>query len=425
MNHFKKELEPLEISKGHKLILISIISMGGVIIFQPIYLRYIFYESFLIGLNIDNQQLGSLVGIFGILAAILYIPSGILADKVRMRTLAILGFISTALLVFWYAMLPPYEVLLFIFGVLAITTILIWWGIRFKLIRLISTEEEYPRNIGISFGLYGFAGLIYNLLTLIIFNAISDERLGIQIVIFFTGGLILIFGILSIFFIPKFRGEIKKENKVIDFTDFKKAITNKGVLLTAVSMFFIMFFYMGMSYSTPYLTKVYGAPLVLVSIIGMTRNYGLAMVSSPFFGKLAKQSHSPAKIIIYISGITALCFLGFILLPKESSYLPIVVGVTLILGFVGNGGFALVSSQLTETHVPIEIFGAGAGIISAIGFFPESFMHKWFGSMIDRFGENGFMMIFAFLMICSLISIFISGGIRRYVKKITTTHTSN
>lgn len=125
MNFLKGEKKLSDLSRFHKMFLIVLISMGSSIIYMPVYLKNVFYEPLMVGLGVSNEQLGALVGMYGIMATILYIPSGIVADKVRVRTLAWVGFAATALAVFWYAAMPSYGVLLFIFGLMAVTTILI------------------------------------------------------------------------------------------------------------------------------------------------------------------------------------------------------------------------------------------------------------------------------------------------------------
>ena len=57
-----------------------------------------------------------MVSFYGIVALICYLPSGIIADKFRMRTLAWVGFIGTAVLTFLYAMLPSVQMCYVLFG---------------------------------------------------------------------------------------------------------------------------------------------------------------------------------------------------------------------------------------------------------------------------------------------------------------------
>jgi MFS family permease len=144
-----------DLSSGRRWFLLILASIGSSIIYAPAYLKAVFYDPLQKALGVSNTELGAVFGAYAITALICYLPSGILADKVRMRTLSSVGFISTAVLTFVYAMLPSLAVLYVVFILMGVTTILIWWGVRYKLVRLVSKEDEYPKRIGLSYGIYG------------------------------------------------------------------------------------------------------------------------------------------------------------------------------------------------------------------------------------------------------------------------------
>ena len=64
---------------------------------------------------------------------------------------------------------------------------------------------------------------------------------------------------------------------------------------------------------------------------------------------------------------------GLIVLPAEAGMAVIAAVIVIILGFVANGVFGIVSAQLTEGKVPLTIFGAATGIVSVVGFMPDTF----------------------------------------------------
>ena len=175
------------------------------------YLKGVFYDPLMTALGCTNADLGAMVSFYGIVALICYLPSGILADKFRMRTLAWVGFIGTAVLTLLYAMLPSVQMCYVLFGGMGLTSILIWWGTRFKVIRLCCEEDEYPARIGVSYSIYGVAGLVIGMINVAIVAAIPDTTFAMQSVIIFLGVLIAILGVLSFIFIPDFKGEINKD----------------------------------------------------------------------------------------------------------------------------------------------------------------------------------------------------------------------
>ena len=138
----REEKRASELGRGQRIFLLVLVSMGSSIIYTPAYLKGVFYDPLMEALDCTNADLGWLLFAYAITATICYLPSGIVADKVRVRTLAWVGFTLTAILTFIYAMLPSMSTLLLVFIGQGISTILIWWGIRFKLVRLISEEDE-------------------------------------------------------------------------------------------------------------------------------------------------------------------------------------------------------------------------------------------------------------------------------------------
>ena len=112
----KGEVTYKDLTGFHKWFLIVLISMGSSIIYTPMYLKGVFYDPLMTALGCTNADLGAMVSFYGIVALICYLPSGIIADKFRMRTLAWVGFIGTAVLTFLYAMLPSVQMCYVLFG---------------------------------------------------------------------------------------------------------------------------------------------------------------------------------------------------------------------------------------------------------------------------------------------------------------------
>lgn len=414
----KKEVDYTQLSKIKVLLLIFLSGAGSGAIYAPVYLKNVFYEPLLLGLNISNAQLGLLSGVYGIMATLLYIPCGMIADKLRLRTMAAGGFISTALVTFWYAMLPSYSVLIVIFVVYAVTTILVFWGFHFKVLRFCGPEEKYPSLVGLCYALYGLGGLVINGVALAVFNNFSDYVTGVRFSLLFIGVLILALGILSFFTVPYFKGEIVTDpDKKFNINEFMEALKHPGVWLSSMILFFVMIVYMGMNYTTPYLTDVFGAPLALVGVIGMVRYYGIAIIAAPALGAFTTKIGSPCKAIICVMIGCGLCCGAYVIMPPTGFFLTVAIVITLIIGFLANGAYGVTSSVLTETHVPPHIFGAATGLLSVIGFLPESFMHQAFGSLIDHYGNTGYTYIFLILLGSAVIAVLGCVATRRFLKK--------
>lgn len=376
----KKEVSVNEISKFTENAVLTIISCGAVIVYLTFLIRYVFYEPVLESLELTNEKLGVLYGLYGTTALICYLPGGILADKFRVKHLTTAGFALSAILTFWYSRLPDYNQLLIIFPLMGITTTLIFWGVRYKAIRLISDDVSYSKNIGISYGIVGIVGLVVNFISMGIFNAFSAMSQGFNMVLMFYAGLNMVFAVASFLFIPKFKNEIVSNKKKHDFSQTIEAVKNPGVWLTTLTMFFTYTVYTSLSYTVPFMQSVFGASASTVALMGNIRMYGLSLFSSPIIGILASKIKSPSKTIMICMGVAAISLFILPIIPPAPAGMIMAMLVIIVLSFFLSGAYGIVSSLFTETKVPMEIFGSASGILSVIGFIPDVFVFPIAGS---------------------------------------------
>ena len=393
-----KERRAKDLTSFHRVFLLVLVSIGSSIVYTPAYLQYVFDKPLgkaLIASGVATQEsvattMGTLLSAYSWTALICYLPSGIIADRIRVRTLAWVGFGSTALLVYWYAFFPSYTLLIGLFVAMGVTTILIWWGIRFKLVRLVSEEDAYSRNIGISYGLYGLVGLLLGFLNAWIISLLSGQGdvIPMRAVLIVLGSVIMVLALLSFLFIPKFEGEFGSGDEGFNFKQLGQVLSNPVVWLAAATLFFVYFFYTGVNQTTGYMDNVMKLAPSIVLVVGSVRTYGVSLVSAPVFGAVATKLGSPSKVIGTGSVVVMIGLAVFAFLPAQASLAYVAVAMAILLAFVANGVFGICSSQLTEGKVSVSVFGTATGLLSVIGFLPDTFSYIWFGSIRDAHQDN-------------------------------------
>lgn len=416
--HTAAEVTYADLDKRRRILLLILVSVGSSAIYTPIYLKSVFYDPLMEALGCTNEQLGTLVTVYAIAATVFYFFSGIVADKVRVRTLSWIGYAGTAALTFAYALLPSYNLLLAIFFCYAVFSILIWWGTRFKLVRLIYPEEAYAEKIGISYGIFGAAGLILGVAAIPIVASFASARMGITALLIVCGIIQALLAVAAFAFIPRFKGEIGLgSGDMFSLKGIGAALRNPGVWWASGAMFFIYFVFIGSTFTTPYMTMCLAAPVLLATAISTVRSMGMTIISAPLFGVLAQKAKSPSKIIIAGSAASALCLVALMVLPHDGTML--VAGCVLIclFAFIINGAYGIGSGQLAESHVPVGVFGVASGLCSIIGRLPDTFIHTWFGSMIDQQGTAAFGPIFAILALACVAAVVCSAMVIRNAKK--------
>lgn len=412
-----KKLQTAEtISTFTRWAVVAIISCGAYVVYLCYLARYSFYDQVIDGLKITNTQLGVLYGLYGTTATLAYFPGGILADKVRVKYLATLGFAMSAVLTFWYSTLPSYAELKVIFLLFGLCTTFIFWGIRYKAIRLVSTDQNYSTNIGISYGVVGIVGLVVSFVSLSIFGKFTDPSKGFNTVLMFYAGINAVFAVLSFIFIPKFENEIVTEKKKLNLDELMQAVKHPGVWLTTLCMFFVYIVYTSLAYTVSYLTAI-GATAAIASIVGTIRTYGISLFSSPIIGGIAEKKR-PSRTIVLCSIITCIGLAALAVAPKTQGFIIPAVLLICVLSFFLSGAYGVTSSMFTETNVPASIFGSASGILSVIGFVPDMFVSPVAGKWLDTYDTAGaYTRIFAVLAISAVLAGVCAYAVKAYSDK--------
>ncbi|MCL1899229.1 MAG: MFS transporter [Promicromonosporaceae bacterium] len=412
-------------STTRRWLLLALVSAGSSIMYYIPYLRWVFPDQMVAALDISNQQLGQLMSAYAITALVCYLPAGILADKIRMRTLSWIGYLSTAALLFVYATLPSFGVMILLMIALGVTTILIWWGTRFKLVRLLFAEDQYQSRIGWSYMFFALAGLaIGNGIAQIILRTYGEgyEANFLRVLLIVVGSIIAVMGVLSLLFVPKFDNEFDPNAARVSLSEFWQALRNPAVIFAAVTMFSVYFVNTSMTYTTQWLTMgPVLASTVIATNIANLRSYGVGVISGPVGGTLTKIVGSTSKMIMGISTIVIGILLVFIFVPWGAGTAVLAAVIVLVMAFFTLAQFYIASGQLTEARVPTPIFGAATGVLSLVGFLPDTFRDIIFGGWVDDFEagtrDNAFQQIFWVVVSVAVVGIIASYGVLRISRK--------
>lgn len=102
------------------LTIIALGLAGGSIYFLP-YIKYVFYDAQISTMGITNTQSGLMLTMYTIGNMILYIPGGIIADKVSPKKALVISLLSTTALAYIYAFSMNFAV-----------AMVIWLGLSFS-----------------------------------------------------------------------------------------------------------------------------------------------------------------------------------------------------------------------------------------------------------------------------------------------------
>lgn len=391
-------------SKLRKYLTIAALGLaGGSIYFLP-YIKYVFYDAQIAAMGITNAQSGLLLTMYTIGNVILYVPGGIIADKVSPKKSLVVSLIATGILCLIYAFTLNYYLSLAIWLGLSFSTAFVFWSSLMKAVRIVGTEEEQGFMYGLYYACNGLAGAITQALALYASGTAGDDIVGGFFRAIVVGGaMAIVAAVLLMLLMKEEPATAKDDGSVFRLRDVGTLVKNPIVWVFSITIFCGYGIYSCTSYFNPYLTEVVGISASESGVFSIIRNY-LFLLLAPVGGLLAdKVFHSTAKWLSISMVILAALFAGVLLLPDSISPLGASL-YTLIPGAFAMMMYGVVFSIISEAGISRTMTGTAIGIASIIGYLPDSIYHTLFGSWLDsKGGQTGYTMIFSFIAASALV----------------------
>ena len=393
-------------SKLRKYLTVAALGLaGGAIYFLP-YIKYVYYDAQVAAMGISNTQTGILLTMYTIGNMILYIPGGILADKISPKKALVVSLLATAGLCYIYAFTFDYKIALVIWLGLSFSTAFIFWSSLMKAVRIIGTEEEQGFMYGLYYACNGLAGALTQSPSLFAYNTAKDEIVTGFFRAVVTGGTVAVVAAVLLMFLMDSKAGAhtasEGEDSKFKMGDVGKLLKNPIVWIASITIFCAYGIFANTSFFTPYLTEVKGMSASSSGAITIIRSYVLLLLS-PVGGLIAdKVFKSTAKWLTCALVILAALFAGVLLLPSGMS--PTAVSLyTLIPGAFAMMMYGVIFSIMSEAGIPRMMTGTAIGIASIIGYMPDSIYSTMFGSWLDKYGADGYTRIFGFLAASAIV----------------------
>ena len=374
-------------------ITLAVISISGGVSFDLAYLRYIYQIPMAKFMGFSNTEIGLIMSTFGITAIVLYAPSGLIADKFSHRKMITAAMIITGLLGLLMSTYPPLWVMLVIQVAFAITTILMLWSVSLKAASLLGDHSEQGKIMGLMEGLRGVGVMSLAVFTMWVFSLFSpDDSNSLKTVILIYSGIYILLGILCWFFVndgfnsstdkPSGLDVPKKDSQLKNILSVLRISTTWYCSLIIFGVYTI---YAILSYSTSYLTEMYGLSLIAASYLGVAINKVFRGICGPFGGMMTTYSRikSPTRLIQIFSVIGVVTLIGLVITTASPQSFIVGIGLILLLAFTCYASRGLYFACPGEARTPSFIMGTTIGVCSVIGFLPDVFVYPLVGYWQD------------------------------------------
>lgn len=403
------------------LLIITLGLAGGSIYFLP-YIKYVFYDAHIACMNITNTQSGYLMTMYTIGNVILYLPGGILADRISPRKALSWSCLGTSAFVFLYLFtMKNFVISMIIWMGLAFSTGFVVWAALLKTVRIIGTEEEQGFLYGLYYACNGIAAAAVNAAAVLVYKTGADMESGFFRACVFGGIVPIIVAALLLILLREEDGKAGADDGEPKFrmADVGKLLKNPVVWVISAIMFCGYGFYMSTSYFNPYLTEVVGISMVDSGLLSAVRTY-LLLLLAPVGGLIAdKCFKSTSKWLCTAFTLTAVLF-GIVLVLPKGMNAGLASFYTLIPGAVVMMTYGVISSVVAEVGIPKTMTGTVIGIISIIGYLPDAVYSVLFGAWLDRYQGGGYPLIFGFLAATGLLAAAMAFYVYRHGVKCNT-----
>lgn len=397
-----------------------LLATGAGIIYQLPYIRETFYVPIQQAMGLTNKQMGLLSSGYATMATVSYLVGGLVADKFSARKLLTFSFIATGLLGLWFSTFPSFNISRLIFILMGVTTIITYWSALVKATRLLGNSSEQGRLFGLQEGLRGLTNALLVFGMTFVYSQFIDNIDGAAAAIRLCSVVVILIGILNWFFIEDTRRVEQSESIGDVFKGLLSALRIPRVWVIVAIVFTAYSIYGIIGYINIYAINIYGLSVEAGSTLGGVR-YFIQAFGGIIGGLLADKIGSRIKVIMYGAILLAVSFLGFILLPANTTLL-----IAVIINFVFGLFFIyVIRSQyfavIDDAGIPVSMTGRVSGVVASLGYVPDVFMYTMIGYWLDTFaGKTGYNLMFVYAIImavgCFLFSLLLKRLVNKSVK---------
>ena len=376
--------------KGKNIVVFIVLAAAVALAYQLPYLRYNFYQQMMDGLMLNDVQIGLIGSAVNIVNTLCYPIGGMLADKIKTKTLIVTTFAAFTLLSVWYAFAQGFVQLMIIHVLFAFFGIATLWSAYLNAVRGLADEKNQSKVFGWNEGTRGLIQFIVSLAIVALMGMAVNAAQGFTYVMLFAAAVCAVFTVLAIVFMDGSTqnganvetAEAEIDEKKYTFGDVLK---NPGVwIVTFLIMFSYFFWTVGNSYLSQYTVDVLGLDAATASTIGTVRTYLIVAIAGLIGGVLLDKFPYKGRSFIVLLTLDILMIIGVMF---TGDHLMLCVALTICISFIANIMKTTYWSTMGEAGIPKGMTALATGIISFICFMPDWIYPAVFGNWLGAARE--------------------------------------
>ena len=331
-----------------------------------------------------------------------------MADRFPARQL-----ISTALLLsgaagIIFATIPTFDVCLLLYAVWGVSSSLIFWSALVKATRNWGGKNEQGRAYGLLEGGRSLSDAAFSAVFLALFAWQGANPAALANNIQLRSCCLLLMAAL-VWLVMKDTTANRPDARATEsaFSWHKLQLVVKMPILWLLSLVILAtnWAMWGTIYFTPYATTVYELGNVWGGAIGGGK-YWLAAISAVLAGVVADQIGT-ARAVVGLFVIMTASFLYFALVPGAPGLVLVLLLNAAVASIAVYALRGVYYALLEQGNVPLMLTGTAVGMVSVIGYTPDTFAPLISGLILDTWtGAQGFQVLFGLIAGLCAIGLF-------------------
>lgn len=341
---------------------------------------------------------------------ILYMPGGIIADKIPPKKALVVSLLSTTVLGMIYAFSMNFIVGLIVWLGLSFSTVFLFWSSLMKAVRIIGTEDEQGFMYGLYYACNGITSAMSAAISLFAYKSAGGDMVnGFFRAVVSSSIITAVAAVLLLVLMKEDKNrEMADDNEAkFQVMDVFTLLKNPVVWIVSLTILCGYGLYSSTSYFNPYLTAVIGVSPEDSGMIAVVRNY-LLLLLSPIGGLLADRVFKSTCKWLATAFIILAALYGIVMILPLGISPTIAALYTLLPAAVAVMMYGVIFSTVSEAGIPRVMTGTVIGLASVIGYLPDSVYAVLFGGWIDKYGTDGYGYIFTFLLVSGIVGAVLS-----------------
>lgn len=394
----------------------AVLILAAGTVYKVPYLKSVFYDQMVSSLGVTHTQIGILSSVYAGVKMVLYIPGGIIADRLDTKKCLIFSLIGESLLTAVYATLPSMLILAAIQALMAVVNIFFWTSF-IKSIRILGRDQSQGKIFGFSEGLRGITGSAATFIGLQVVSMFVEEGRPIRFVLWFYALYYFVVGLLIWKIYPEHMesGNERCQN----WRDYVEVFKRPAIWMVSLLIFTSYSLQVAFEYTTSYMTQVLGASAVLAGIVATLRDNVCGIIGSPLAGSWADRKKSPTQVALRLLLVEIVLCLLLIMSPETTGAAIPVMVLILVFSTVIYGVRGVYYSTMSETGVPVTLTATATAAVAVFGYTPDMFMSLWCGRILDTYGyQEGYKQIFVLMLIFACLAVGVCLMMLWYQRKV-------